>query len=99
MTEEKNVLKDEELDLVAGGLSWTCEHTGIGTTAERISFVAVSGPDESDYIKREIHHLGIVDAKDFIKEHAGDTFLTADGKPFKFWLTTSYNTIYQADAL
>ncbi len=73
---EKLVMKDEELDMISGGTSWTCERTG-----DRVIFVS-ERPSGPDYIRRDINNFGLADALKFMDEHKGDVFQTADGKAF-----------------
>ena len=87
MTEEKIALKEEELDLVAGGLSWTCKHTGIGTESEVIELKTVLSVDYNGTPVTEttwFYGRGCSKAAlEFMNGHKEDIFLTVDGKAFK----------------
>ncbi len=78
---EKLMMKDEELDMISGGTTWTCERTNIGSRYERITFVSVTHP-EPGYTKTVTRSFGLADALDFMDKNKGDAFQTADGKAF-----------------
>lgn len=78
MVEEKFVLRDEELDAIAGGRTWICERMENGHI--RMFTESVSG----EFSTTIVHDFGMDRADEFRQALAGDTFRTADGKPFVF---------------
>ncbi len=79
---EKLMMKDEELDRISGGTTWICEHTGIGTEYEKVKLVSVPTVDASHTVTSAVNYLNMREAKIFMKNHEGDIFQTADGKAF-----------------
>lgn len=84
MTEEKIVLKEEELDGVSGGRTYTIEHT-VGKNGEpllNISWNETVRTPTGVTIDKGHYAIKLEKFGEWQKIHSGDTLLGIDGKPF-----------------
>ncbi len=87
MTNGKNLMNDVELEMVSGGLSWKCTHSGIGTENEKIVFETVLWVDKdgTPMTKTETFYgRGCsAEAQKFMAGRKDDIFNDPHGKAFK----------------
>ncbi len=80
MKNEKMVLVDSDLEMVAGGVDWVCTIDGKNIT---FSHTVVGADGKPEVIEQAFcGDYAAMMARDFMSKNPHDTYKTPEGKPF-----------------